>query len=82
MGFLCCDRAMLDSLGYDEHLSRAKPDKPIAKLNFDSTRQYQKKVVRVLVLVPDELPLHLDHHQVVPVELTDHARLPVLRKCR
>jgi hypothetical protein len=78
MSFLYGNRAMLDTPGYDEHLSRAKPDNPIAKLDFDSTRQHQKEVVGVLVLMPDELSLQLDHHQVVPVELTDHARLPVL----
>jgi len=77
MSFLRCDRAMFDALGHNEHLSRAKPDNPIAKLNFNLTRQYQEEIVRVIVFVPNELPLHLDHHQVMPVELADYARLPV-----
>jgi len=77
MSFLYCDRAMFDALRNDEHFSPAKPDNPIAKLNFDLTRQDEKEIVRVIVFVPNELPLYLEHHQVMPVELTDYAGLAV-----
>jgi len=77
MSFLCCDRAMFDALRHNEHFSRASPDNPIAKLNFDLTRQDEKEIVRVIVFMPNKLPLHFDHHQVMPVELTHYAGLPV-----
>jgi hypothetical protein len=34
------------------------------------------------MLVPNELALHFDHHEVMPVELADDAGLPVLREGR
>jgi hypothetical protein len=77
MSFFHGDGAMFDAFGHHEYFSRTQPDDPIAELNVDSTRQYQEEVVRVIVLMPHELPLHLDHHQVVAVELADHPGLPV-----
>jgi hypothetical protein len=75
MSFLHGNGAMFDSFRYDEYLSRAKPDNFIAKLNVDLTHQHEKKIVRVIVFVPHEFPLYLDHHQVVTVELADHPGL-------
>src|SRR5262249_39036165 len=42
--------------------------------------QHQEEIIGVVVLVPHELSLELDHPQVVPVELTDRSRLPILGK--
>jgi len=42
----------------------------------------RKKIVGVLMLVPDKLTLHFDDHEIVPVELPHDARLPIVRKRR
>src|SRR6202044_4034822 len=82
MGFLCRNRTMLHALGNNEHLARSQRDDAVAQVNVNTAFEHQKEIVRVLVLMPNELALDLDHHQVVTVELTHHARLPVLRECR
>ena len=68
---------MLNALGHHIHLSWPKRDNSIPQMNIQHAFQDEKKIVRIVVLVPNKLPLYLDHHQVMPVELTDHAGLPV-----
>ncbi len=80
MGLLGGNGSVLDSLWNDEYLARPDCNASITKLNVDTAAQNQKEIVRVVVLVPYELALHLDHHEVMPVELTDDAGLPVIRK--
>ena len=76
------DRAMLDPLGYHEYFTWAKMDVSISHTDCEPTLQDKEEVIRVIMLVPDELALNFDHHEVMSVELADGSRLPVLRKSR
>ena len=69
---------MLDALRHHEHLHRLEDDVPAAQLNRHSPLQHEKQVVGSSV--PHELALHLDHHQVVPVELANGSWLPAPEK--
>ena len=80
MGLLGGDGSVLDTFGNDEYLARPDRNICVSKLNVDPAAENEKEVIRVVVLVPYELALHLDHHEVVSVELTDDAGLPVVRK--
>ena len=77
MRFFFRHRAVLDAFRHHEHLARAQTHVAVAQADGDVAVQHHEEVVGVGVLVPDEFALHLHHHQVVPVELADHARLPV-----
>jgi hypothetical protein len=80
--FLFGHRAMLDSLGDHEYFARPEGDHFLSKLNADAAAENKKEIVGVVMLVPDKFAFHLDYHQVMSVESTDDARLPVLRKGR
>lgn len=80
MGLLGGNGSVLDSFGDDEYLARPDRNASVSKLNVDPAAENEKEVIRVVVLVPYELALHLDHHQIVSVELTDDAGLPVVRE--
>ncbi len=71
-------RTMLDALRDDEQLAGPELHILVTQLDPEAALQHEEEVIGVLVAVPDELPLHLHHHQVVPVELADGARLEVL----
>jgi hypothetical protein len=77
VGFVFCDWAMFHTLRDHEHFARTKPHGAVSKLNDYAPAQDKKKIVSIVVLVPNKLALYFDHHQVMPVELTDHAGLPV-----
>jgi polyisoprenoid-binding protein YceI len=64
----------------NEHLTRFQCDYLFAHLNVYATLEHQKEIVRVIVLMPNKFALNLDHHQIVAIELTNHAGLPVLRE--
>jgi hypothetical protein len=57
---------------------RVRPRHP--EFDADAAAEYKEKIVGVLVLVPDEFTFQLDDHQIVAVELSDDAGLPVVRK--
>lgn len=69
--------AVLRAFGDDEQLSWAKGDVTLTHANGDTTLENKKEVIRVVVRMPDELALDLDHHEIVTIELADDARLPV-----
>src|SRR5215212_1442326 len=73
---------MLDTFGHHEQLARSQMDLAVAQLDREMALEHEEEVVRVVVLVPDELALDLDHHHVMSVELGYRAGLPVLGKCR
>jgi hypothetical protein len=77
VGFVFCDWAMFHTLGDHKHFARTKPHGAVSELNDYAPAQDKKKIVRIVVLVPNKLALYFDHHQVMSVELTDHAGLPV-----
>src|SRR5262249_42755082 len=70
-------RAVLCPSRNNEQLTGAKRDIPLAHANGNATLEHVEEVVRVVVLVPDELTLDLHDHQIVAIELTHYARLPV-----
>jgi hypothetical protein len=72
------DGPVLDPLRNDEQVAGAQRDAAVAQLDRELTLQHEEEIVRVVVLVPDELALNLRDHDVVAVELGHGARLPVL----
>jgi D-inositol-3-phosphate glycosyltransferase len=78
MDLLAGHRTVLHPSGHDEQLARAERDAAVPHLDGEMPAEDQEEVVRIVVLVPDELPLHLDDHEVMAVELADGPRLPVL----
>ena len=50
---------------------------PVSQLKSQDPLQYEKKLVFVLVVVPDELSLHLGQLHMLAVELPDDVRVPV-----
>ena len=69
---------MFDALRHDKHFASVQRDVAVAHLDGDPAFEDQEEVVGFVVLVPDERPLHLHHHEVVTVELADRSRLEVL----
>ena len=78
MRLLLRDGTVLLPLGDNKQLARTKGDITLAHANGDATFENKEEVIRVRVRVPDKLALDLDHHEIVTVELTDHAWLPVI----
>ncbi len=74
------DRAMLDTLWNDEQFARAKRDIALTHADRDATLENKEEVVGVVVRVPNEVTLDLDDHQVVAIELANHAWLPMTFK--
>src|SRR5258706_8505129 len=72
------DRTVLRAFRYHEHLAGTERDIALAQPDREAAFQHEKEIVRVVVLVPLELALHLHHHQVVAIEHADGARLPVV----
>ena len=70
---------VLDTPGNDEQLSWAKGHIPCSHLNRHPSLEHEETIVGLRVVVPDELPLELGHHQVMVVEDRDGSRLPILR---
>jgi hypothetical protein len=82
MGLFFSDRPVLNSLGHYEYFTWTKPYSAVSQLNSDMSNENQKEVVGIVVLVPNKFPLDLHDHEVVTVEATDDARLPIFRECR
>src|SRR5208283_2119609 len=77
IAFLFGNWTMFDTLGNHEHFARPECDDPVTQLDGHAASENQKKVIRIVVLMPNELAFNLDHHQVIAVELADHTGLPV-----
>ena len=71
---------MLNTLWNDEQFARAERDIALTQADGDATLENKEEVIGVVVRVPSELTFDLDDHEVVTVELTDHAWLPVTFK--
>jgi Protein of unknown function (DUF1326) len=71
---------VLHPLGNDEDLAGTERDVSVMHANSDTALEDEEEVVRIVVLMPDKLALHLGHHHIVTVELPDDAGLPVLRE--
>ncbi len=66
----------------DQELAFVKFDGPVAEVDAQMAAQDQKELVLVLMVVPDKLALEFDQFDVLPVQLTDDARGPVLAEAR
>src|SRR5262249_30101323 len=55
-----------------------QPHMPVAELHPEPPLDHQEKLVLVLVVVPDERAQELDQLHLLPVQLGNHLRLPVL----
>src|SRR3712207_6106156 len=71
-------RAVLDAARDDEELARAKVDVAITQLDRQATCQHEEEVVRLVVLVPDELAFYLDELHLVVVQASDDLRAPAV----
>jgi len=80
MGLILGNGAVLNAFWDDKHFTWAKRNGPFSQLNANAPTENQEKIVRIVVLVPHEFALDFDDHQIVTVELSDYARLPVLRE--
>src|SRR5262249_44898841 len=74
------DRTVLCTLRHYEEFTGTDGYVAVTQLDRNASFQHQEEIISVVVLVPHELSLELDHPQVVPVELTDRSRLPILGK--
>ena len=63
---------------HDEEVAWSEHDLTVRKPNRQAAREDQEEVIGVVVVMPDELALHLHDHHVVSVELGNRARRPVL----
>jgi hypothetical protein len=61
----------LYAAGHDEQLALGQLDVPVTELDGHAALEHEKEVVRVIVLVPDELALDLDDGELVVVEEAD-----------
>jgi len=74
------DGAMQHALGNNEDFARTERDIAFVHADRDATFEDEKEVVRVVVLVPDELALDLNNHEIVTVELANNSWLPMFGK--
>jgi hypothetical protein len=73
---------MLDTLWYNVHLPRPKGDRSISKLNVEHALQDEKKVIGVVMFVPNKFAFQFHDHDIAIVELRDCTRRKVLGKRR
>jgi hypothetical protein len=77
MGLVLGHRSELYTFGHYEYFAWTNPNGAVAQLNSNMPYENQKEVVGIVVLVPNEFALDLHNHEVMPVEATDNARLPI-----
>jgi hypothetical protein len=82
MSLLLSNRPVLNALGHYKDFAWAKLNSAISQLNSDLPSENQEEVVRIVVFMPNKFALDLHDHEVVTVEATHDARLPMLRECR
>src|SRR5579859_4235274 len=77
-GLVLRARAMLDAARHHVQLALFELDVAVAKLDRQAALEHEKEVIGLVVLVPDELALHLHHDHLVVVQHRHDARHPVL----
>lgn len=78
MSFFFRNRAVLCTLWHYEKLAWPQVYVAFVHADGDAALQNQKEVICVRVLMPVELTLDLDDHDVVAIERGDRSWLPVL----
>ncbi len=69
---------MFNTPGHDEEFSGVQFHLPVSEFNAESTGHYEKEFIFVLVVVPDELTLEFGELHLLPVQLSDDMRVPVV----
>ena len=82
MGLGLGDGSVFHAFGHHEYFAWPEPNGAVSQLNSDMPDENQKKIVGIVVLMPNEFALDLYDHEIVPVEAAYDARLPIIRKCR
>ncbi len=82
MNFLMSDGAMLNTFRDDIHFPWSEGHCAIPQLDVQRALKNEEKVIRLVVLVPNEIASDLHNHNIGSVEPRDCAWRPILRKCR
>jgi hypothetical protein len=77
MDLLFGDGAMLHAAWHDEELSRSERHAALFHLQDQNAFQYEKKLIFVLMVMPNELTLHFGQLHVLPVEFPHDVGMPV-----
>src|SRR5262249_17614939 len=78
--FLLGDWPMLDALWHHVEFAGRQPYLAGPELNDEISLENEKEIVGLGMRMPDKLALQFDDHHVMPIELRDNLRGPVLRK--
>ena len=78
MSLVGCDRTVLDAARDDEKFTFFQPDLPVAEIHPNPPFRDQKKLILVLMMMPDELALEFDQLDVLPIELAGDPWVPVV----
>ena len=70
---------VLDTAWHDEHIACAQQQRSITELHRELTTMHEKELVLVGMRVPVECALNPDELDLLPVQLCNHARIPVIR---
>jgi hypothetical protein len=71
-------RLVFDAFRDDEHFARRYADCAIAKIDPQNTLQHDEGLIRVLVIVPDEVALQFHDLELVIVHFSNNLRSPML----
>jgi hypothetical protein len=58
---------MFDASGHNKNLAGVNGDGAISQFDVERTLEHQKKIIRVIMLMPVEWALELGNHNVVAV---------------
>jgi hypothetical protein len=81
-GLLLSNRSVLDAPRDDVEIAGTQPYFAVPELDGEVPFEDEEEIVGLRMRMPDELSLDLDHDHIVPVELCDDLRRPVVRKGR
>src|SRR5687768_18475027 len=74
------DRLMLHPFGHYIHFTFVQRGYPISKMEIEMTLQDNEDIIRLRMVVPDELSLHFHDLEMIIVQLGNDLRGPVLRE--
>src|SRR5262249_32662723 len=73
-------RLVLNAFRNDEHLSRRHAGRAIAEVDPQNALQHDERLVRILMVVPDEVAAEPDDLELVVIHFGNDLRLPLLAK--
>ena len=75
-------RSVFDPLPHNVHFAGAQPDRLIMQLDVKGPLEHKEQSSVSSWLMPDERTAEFDDHDVVPIELADGSRRPVVAEAR